>query len=435
MAEPPALPAPGGNALAALADVYGNVTPNEIAINTGDTTTEGEMSFVDESFDPYPRNDPRVSMPGVLDYTLENHLVNSTTYIDGRTANLAIVNQGVDPVLASDLMNAQREALQSEANARHSEELVRQRNVWHSEARDHIANVEHQAATELHHKNLLLNEQAAHAVSVQKTAEIHMQSQEQRIQDLSTELQMTRNNVGLANQSYQQASSSLTEAYSQLHVYKKQVDLLTQQTMDMQKDADNQRKDFEREIGRLRQEQEQLMKQLKDGSLGGTPRPRMNYHPGTEPPNASHPSRAAGSGIHQVPAKVVISDDDADDERSITIPPGLPPGGPPGGGDDDDDPGDDRDDRGRRRGKKDKKEKKSFITRWDAVIAGMTSEPDVLWKQAYFHTAIKNFRPLSHDLAVYDRTPEGEPNRSYEFLMKAARDYLERKRLEKMSVR
>ena len=67
---------------------------------------------------------------------------------------------------------------------------------------------------------------------------------------------------------------------------------------------------------------------------------------------------------------------------------------------------------------------RGFITRWDAVIAGMTSEPDMMWKQAYFHNAIKNFKPLSHDLAVYDRTPEGEPNRSYDFLMKAARDYL-----------
>ena len=75
---------------------------------------------------------------------------------------------------------------------------------------------------------------------------------------------------------------------------------------------------------------------------------------------------------------------------------------------------------------------RGFITRWDAVIAGMTSEPDILWKQAYFHNAIKNFRPLAHDLAIYDRTPEGEPNRSYEFLMKSARDFLERKRLEKM---
>ena len=75
---------------------------------------------------------------------------------------------------------------------------------------------------------------------------------------------------------------------------------------------------------------------------------------------------------------------------------------------------------------------RGFITRWDAVIAGMTSEPDVMWRQACFHNAVKNFKPLSHDLAVNDRTTEGEPTRSYEFLMKVARDYLERKRLEKM---
>ena len=76
---------------------------------------------------------------------------------------------------------------------------------------------------------------------------------------------------------------------------------------------------------------------------------------------------------------------------------------------------------------------RGFITRWDAAIAGMTSEPDTMWKQAYFHNAIKNFKPLSHDLAVYDRTPEGNPTALMsEFLMKAARDYLERKHLENM---
>eukprot|EP00435_Cladocopium_sp_Y103_P074494 s1156_g49.t1 len=223
MAAPPALPVPGGNALAALADVYGNSTPTEVAINSGDTTIEGDMSFVEDDFDPCRRSDrdPRASMPGVLDISMENYQMNSMTSVAGRTANLAVVQESVDPGLASDLMNAQGEALQSEANARHWEEMVRQRNAWHSEARDHIANVEHQAATELHEKNLQLNEQAAHAVSVQKTAEIHMQSQEQRVQDLPTELQMIRNNVGLATQSYQQANTSLTEASSQLHSYKK----------------------------------------------------------------------------------------------------------------------------------------------------------------------------------------------------------------------
>eukprot|EP00435_Cladocopium_sp_Y103_P070451 s345_g35.t1 len=298
MAAPPALPAPGGNALAALADAAGNLT--EVAINSGDATTEGDTSYIDDEFDPIRRNDPRVSMPGVLDVDIENNQLNSVTLVDGRTANLAVIQQGVDPGLASDLMNTQREALRSEANARQSEEL---------------------ATTELHHKNLQLNEQAAHAVSVQKTAEIQMQSQEQRIHDLSTELQMTRNNVGVATQSYQQANTSLTEAYSQLHSYKKQVDLLIQQTMAMQKAADTQRSDFEREIERLRQEHQQLLRQLKSGPLGGTPRPVSKYQPGTDPPRPSQPSRAAGSGIQQAPAKVIISDDDAENERSITVPP------------------------------------------------------------------------------------------------------------------
>ena len=59
--DTPALPAPGGNATAALA--LANPGPDEVAINTGDTTTEGDMSYVDDDFDPFPRNDPRRSTP------------------------------------------------------------------------------------------------------------------------------------------------------------------------------------------------------------------------------------------------------------------------------------------------------------------------------------------------------------------------------------
>ena len=61
---------------------------------------------------------------------------------------------------------------------------------------------------------------------------------------------------------------------------------------------------------------------------------------------------------------------------------------------------------------------RSFPIRWDAVIAGITFEPDVIWKPAYSHNAIKNFKPLSHDVAVHGPIREWEPNRSYEFLMK-----------------
>ena len=50
---------------------------------------------------------------------------------------------------------------------------------------------------------------------------------------------------------------------------------------------------------------------------------------------------------------------------------------------------------------------KGFVSRWDAVIAGMREDPGTRWKEAYFHSAVKRFKPLEHDLAIYDRAPEG----------------------------
>ena len=75
---------------------------------------------------------------------------------------------------------------------------------------------------------------------------------------------------------------------------------------------------------------------------------------------------------------------------------------------------------------------KSFITRWDSVIAGMNMEVEDKWLEAYFHKNIKKFRPLSHDFAIYDRAPEGSAEKTYKFLITSARNYLERKRLDKM---
>ena len=73
---------------------------------------------------------------------------------------------------------------------------------------------------------------------------------------------------------------------------------------------------------------------------------------------------------------------------------------------------------------------KSFISKWDSVLAGMKREPEQSVLEAYFHMAIKNFRPLTHDLVLYDRAAEGSKEKTYDFLI--ARAYLERKRLDKM---
>ena len=41
--------------------------------------------------------------------------LNSLTAVDARTANVAIVNQGLDPGVAGQMMNAQQHAIRSEA--------------------------------------------------------------------------------------------------------------------------------------------------------------------------------------------------------------------------------------------------------------------------------------------------------------------------------
>ena len=64
--------------------------------------------------------------------------------VDQRTANLAVVQQGMDPALA-----VHQQAIQSEANALHTEVLERQREALVSEARDHLTRIEMTAAEEI----------------------------------------------------------------------------------------------------------------------------------------------------------------------------------------------------------------------------------------------------------------------------------------------
>ena len=209
MAETPALPAPGGDASAELA--LQNRGPEEAAIHSGDTTTEGDMSYVDEDFDPITRCDPCLSMPGVADHSIGFNQLNlaSLTSIDARTANLAVVNQDLDPGFAEHLMSAQQQTIQNEANAFDTELLERQRDTLMSEARDRISFVENNAAQQLFHKNLQLNEQAAQAMNEMKTAQVHTESQDQRIKELNAELQQMKSSVFQLNNSFLQSASDL----------------------------------------------------------------------------------------------------------------------------------------------------------------------------------------------------------------------------------
>ena len=210
MASTPALPAPGGNASAALA-LANPTQPEEVVIHSGAaTTTEGDMSYLDEEFDPC-RQDPRRNMPGVLDSSVEISQLNTINFntVDQRTANVAVVQQGIDPNLANQLMAAQQQALQSEANVRHSEVMERQRMELVSEARDQLASVEQQAAEEISRRNLLLNEQAAQAMSEQKSAHLQVQAQDRRIKELSAELTHVVNSAGVLTSSAEKSNADL----------------------------------------------------------------------------------------------------------------------------------------------------------------------------------------------------------------------------------
>ena len=88
---------------------------------------------------------------------------------------------------------------------RHSEVMERQRMELVSEARDQLASVEQQAAEEISRRNLLLNEQAAQAMSEQKSAQLHVQAQDHRIKELSAELSHVVNSAGVMTTSVERS--------------------------------------------------------------------------------------------------------------------------------------------------------------------------------------------------------------------------------------
>ena len=72
-----------------------------------------------------------------------------------------------------------------------------------------------------------------------------------------------------------------------------------------------------------------------------------------------------------------------------------------------------------------------FIRNWDTVLSGIKKTPsdDVL--ESLFHRQIKKNKALAHDVAIYERAIEGTPEKTFEFLYKAANRHINAKRLEK----
>jgi len=209
--------------------------------------------------------------------------------------------------------------------------MERQRETLVSEARDRLASIEQRAADEISKKNLLLNEQAAHAMSEQKSAHLHVQAQDHRIKELSAELSQIVNTAGLMSASVDKSNADLRTARSELAEYRTQLDAMNQHAMDMKRAADSQKQNFEVEIEKLRKEQKEVIRSLKSQPLEGTPGLEIHYGPGQPQQSTSQPSRPIIVELDSSGKKPAPSSD-ADDDNSAagpSKPPGLPGGGPP----------------------------------------------------------------------------------------------------------
>ena len=71
---------------------------------------------------------------------------------------------------------------------------------------------------------------------------------------------------------------------------------------------------------------------------------------------------------------------------------------------------------------------KKFINRWDAVLAGMKKEPEETVLRDVLLRQIRPSTLLKYDIDTYDRAKEGDPSKTYSFLVKAIRDLIDRER-------
>ena len=72
----------------------------------------------------------------------------------------------------------------------------------------------------------------------------------------------------------------------------------------------------------------------------------------------------------------------------------------------------------------------SFLNNWEPVLAGMREPLDERILEPLLLEQLKNVQALKLEIEVYYRARKGERERTYAFLMDAARRFLERRRHE-----
>ena len=73
----------------------------------------------------------------------------------------------------------------------------------------------------------------------------------------------------------------------------------------------------------------------------------------------------------------------------------------------------------------------TFMHNWETVLSGIQNTPDEAFLEPLFHRQIKRCKDLAHDINIYERAIQGQPEKTYKFLYEAATNHLSRKRLER----
>ena len=66
-----------------------------------------------------------------------------------------------------------------------------------------------------------------------------------------------------------------------------------------------------------------------------------------------------------------------------------------------------------------------FLSNWESVLCGIKTEPDAATKETLFYEQVRNSSALKYDLVLYEHAEPGHADKSYDFLHKAIRRYLE----------
>ena len=74
----------------------------------------------------------------------------------------------------------------------------------------------------------------------------------------------------------------------------------------------------------------------------------------------------------------------------------------------------------------------NFQNTWEMVLGRLPKNPDKDILQYCYHQQVKGFKPISEDIAHYNRVDEDHTDHSYDFLVDSVNRYLKRTRMEKV---